>query len=124
VFIVNVEDRLAMGERIKNKRTHLDLTQEELAESAGTSKQTISMAERGKRELFAGTVIGLSRALNVSADFLLTGQGETDDYEKNSDSNSAGFNGRQKVIMDGLSEYFADINKGGSGLPTKSKENP
>ena len=55
-----------IGKRIFEKRKSLRLSQEELAERAETSTQTVSMAERGKRELSAHTVVKLADALGMS----------------------------------------------------------
>ena len=62
-----------MGKRIYELRKQLRLSQEELAERAGTTKQTISLAEKGKQELRAGNVSKVADALGVSADYLLKG---------------------------------------------------
>ena len=62
-----------IGKRILKVRTQLKLSQEELAERANTSKQTVSTAENGKNELRSSSIIKLSDALGVSADYLLKG---------------------------------------------------
>lgn len=63
-----------MGKRIHERRKTLRLSQEELAERAEMTKQTVSRAENGLRALGAGNVIKISKALEVSADYLLTGE--------------------------------------------------
>ena len=63
-----------MGKRILERRKDLRLSQEELAEKAEISKQTVSRAENGLRELGAGNVAMMASALGVSADYLLTGK--------------------------------------------------
>lgn len=63
-----------MGRRIHEKRKSLRLSQEELAERAEISKQTVSRAENGQRELGAQNVKRLAEALETSADYLLTGE--------------------------------------------------
>jgi len=63
----------SMGNRIYSLRKHLRLSQEELAEKADTTKQTISLAEKGKQELRAGNVAKIADALGVSTDYLLKG---------------------------------------------------
>lgn len=64
---------LEMGKRINEKRKSLRLSQEELADRAEISKQTVSRAENGQRELGAQNVARLAKALETSADYLLTG---------------------------------------------------
>lgn len=49
------------------------MSQEKLSELSDTTPQAISNYERGERELKAGTIIKISAALGVSADYLLTG---------------------------------------------------
>jgi len=63
----------SMGKRIYELRKELRLSQEELAERADTTKQTISLAEKGKQELRAGNVAKIAEALGVSTDYLLRG---------------------------------------------------
>ena len=65
---------IEMGKRIQEKRKSLRLSQEELAERADISKQTVSRAENGQREMGARNVVRLARALQMSADYLLAGE--------------------------------------------------
>ena len=66
-----------IGRRIAIKRNELDLTQEDLAERANVTSQMISTAERGAKALRPGNLLKISNALNVSVDFLLTGNENT-----------------------------------------------
>ena len=63
-----------MGRRIQERRKSLRLSQEELAERAEVSKQTVSRAENAQRELGAGNLSRIAKVLGVSADYLLTGE--------------------------------------------------
>jgi transcriptional regulator with XRE-family HTH domain len=63
-----------IGTRIKAERIRLRLNQKELAIKAETSAQSVSEAERGMRELGALTIIRIAKALEVSADYLLSGE--------------------------------------------------
>jgi transcriptional regulator with XRE-family HTH domain len=63
-----------MGGRVNKKRKELRLSQEYLAEMADVSKQTISLIERGRQEAGAKNIAKLAKALDVSADWLLTGK--------------------------------------------------
>lgn len=69
-----------MGLRISKLRKQMGLTQEELAERAGMTSQTISTAELGKKALRPENIVKLSRALNISTDYLLTGCRNSMDY--------------------------------------------
>jgi len=63
-----------MGARILERRKALRLSQEELAERADISKQTVSRAENAQRELGARNLFKIAKALEVSPDYLLTGE--------------------------------------------------
>ncbi len=62
-----------MGNRITEKRKKMGLTQESLAESSGLTTQFVSYAESGKRAMRPENLMKLASALNVSTDYLLTG---------------------------------------------------
>ena len=63
-----------MGARIIARRKQLRLTQEELAEAAGVTPQTVSTAELGKKALRPSNIIKICAALSVSTDYLLLGR--------------------------------------------------
>ncbi len=67
-----------VGERIRRRRADLGLTQDELAQKAGISKSFLSDVENGKRSIGAETLLDLGRAMNLSLDFLMTGQESED----------------------------------------------
>lgn len=65
------ERRKKLGERIRLMRHGLGLKQMELAERLGVSKGAIAAYEIGKNEPNLKNLIGLSRILGVSTDWLL-----------------------------------------------------
>ncbi len=65
-----------MGERIYKRRKALKITQEELAESIGVSTQMISNLELGKKAIRPENLIKISCALQISTDYILTGNCE------------------------------------------------
>ncbi|NCE66096.1 XRE family transcriptional regulator [Pseudoflavonifractor sp. 524-17] len=69
-----------MGQRLVARRKQLRLTQEELAECADMTTQTISTAETGKKALRPENIIKLCAALDISTDYLLLGKVGVDDY--------------------------------------------
>lgn len=69
-----------MGERIFSRRKQLRLTQDELAERAGVTPQTISTAELGKKALRPANIIKICAALDISPDYLLLGRISDTDY--------------------------------------------
>lgn len=64
---------IEIGNRITKLRKQFGWTQEELAEKAELTPQFVSYAESGKRAMRPENLLKLSRAINVSADYLLTG---------------------------------------------------
>lgn len=64
---------LEIVKRITERRKKLGMTQEMLAEKGDLTPQFVSYAESGKRAMRPENVIKLAKALEVSADYLLTG---------------------------------------------------
>lgn len=62
-----------MGNRISARRRMKRLTQEELAERIDVSPQMISNLETGKKAIRPENLLKICIALDVSADYLLTG---------------------------------------------------
>jgi len=62
-----------IGQRIMERRKKLGLTQEALAEKADVTAQFVSYAEAGKRAMRPENLMKIAGALDVSADYLLTG---------------------------------------------------
>lgn len=62
-----------IGQRIMDRRKKLGLTQEALAEKADVTAQFVSYAEAGKRAMRPENLMKLAAALEVSTDYLLTG---------------------------------------------------
>ena len=63
-----------MGVRIFAQRKRLGITQEALAEKADVSPQLISAVENGIRAVSSDKLFRISRALHVSADYLMSGE--------------------------------------------------
>lgn len=63
-----------IGKRIMDRRKKLGLTQEALAEKGDVTTQFVSYAELGKRAMRPENLLKISSALEVSADYLLTGE--------------------------------------------------
>jgi transcriptional regulator with XRE-family HTH domain len=68
-----------MGKRLVTRRKQLRLTQEELAERADLTTQTISTAETGRKALRPENIIKVCTALDISPDYLLLGSISQDD---------------------------------------------
>lgn len=63
-----------IGERIMLRRKQLRMTQEELADRMDVSTQMISYAEQGRKAIRPENLIKLCNALDISADYILTGE--------------------------------------------------
>ena len=71
-----------MGKRIAERRKELKMTQEQVAEAANLSLQSISCIELGKKAIRPENLLHLSQILQVSADYLLTGKRSEEQTEK------------------------------------------
>ncbi len=69
-----------IGNRILSRRKQLRMTQEELAEKAGITPQTVSSAELGKKALRPENIIRICSALDISTDYLLLGNVNDGDH--------------------------------------------
>ena len=69
--LADKEQREQFGARVKMMRTLLGMTQPQLAEKLGVTTQAVSIYETGRREPGFRNLIGLSKALGVSIDWLI-----------------------------------------------------
>lgn len=67
------DELLLFGERLRRRRNELGITQESVSDKVNISLRFYQMIERGEKSLSLDTLIGLSKTLNVSIDFLLFG---------------------------------------------------
>lgn len=67
-------DKMEIGSKIKEARMKIELTQEQVAETLGVSRQTISNWETGKSYPDIVSVIKMSDLYEVSLDYLLKGK--------------------------------------------------
>ena len=64
----------AIGFRISERRKQLGYTQEQLSAWMDVSVQMISNLERGNKAIKIDNLVKLSRILEVSTDYILTGE--------------------------------------------------
>lgn len=67
-------DLKAIGARIQDLRKLQGYTQEQLAERMHVSIQMVSNLERGNKAIRIENLIRLSRILDISTDYILTGE--------------------------------------------------
>ena len=72
---------IEMGRRIMQRRKQMNLSQEELSEIADVSPQLMSTAERGAKAIRPENLLKISKALGVSADYLLSGETIDKDFD-------------------------------------------
>ncbi len=74
---------VSIGQRLKQVREQLGLSQAQLAKKIGFSQKAISHWERGERDIPTQALIALKR-IGINIDWLLTGEGEplTNDPKK------------------------------------------
>lgn len=65
-----------MGERIKELRTNLGLTQEEFSSKIDLSRNFIAQVESGTKNPSDRTISDICRVYNVNEEWLRTGKGE------------------------------------------------
>lgn len=106
-------DYTEVGKRILKSRNAKGLTQEELSELSGVSIPHISNIENGKTKIKVDTLVKLSNALNVSADYLLCGSVDAAQFiqEKEMADILEGCTPHEKNIIYQLMRSYVDILK-------------
>ncbi len=99
-----------IGQRICARRSQMGMTQEELAERANVTSQTISFAELGKKAMRADTIIGICRALQISADYLLFGEIAHKEVSALEQKMSQLSPDQYKYLTDIINSYIAAVN--------------
>lgn len=100
---------LQIGKRILDRRKQLRMTQDELAEKADITAQTVSSAELGKKALRPENIIKICSALEVSTDYLLLGKVTEDDYSYFSDKVSGLTPTQYRYLEDIINSYVDAI---------------
>ncbi len=98
-----------LGERIREERLHLRLTQAQLAEDVDISDTYMGAIERGERGLSLDTLVTLAARLGVTVDYLLsdavpgTGDNITDQFRQIMDGQPLE---RKRMAIDVLRTMF------------------
>ena len=98
-----------MGQRICKKRKELGMTQEGLAEKIDVSTQMISNLESGKKAIRPENLAKVCSALNISADYVLTGSEHAPGGSLASDK-IADFSEKELAILSQIIEYMHEKN--------------
>src|SRR5215470_5143572 len=87
-----------VGERVRQRRKALGMTQEQLEAASGVPQGSISRIESGTAEdVYASTVLGFAKALRVSADFLLGLDAEQQPDREQATSKGSGSKGQRQA---------------------------
>lgn len=78
---------MSFGENLKNVRKQRNITQEELAETLGVSRQAISKWESDNGYPETEKLLLLSKALNISLDYLMNDASEIQEKEHREEKN-------------------------------------
>ncbi|MDL2317571.1 helix-turn-helix domain-containing protein [Eubacteriales bacterium OttesenSCG-928-A19] len=101
-------DYQAMGSRIRQLRKQHRLTQAELAERVGISTSFMGHIERGTRIASLETLVGLSDALNVSLDAMVTGMDSGPVTSGNTTTKMRVLNDVMRVLNEHSSEWLRE----------------
>ena len=80
VFLIKISDKgrvfMTINERIRKLRRHLDLTQKEFAAQIGTTQNSLTGYERGRRTPSGSVVNNICKTFNVNEAWLREGTGD------------------------------------------------
>ena len=71
-----------IGRRVREMREYHEFTREKLAEYADISVQFLASIETGQKSMTTHTLYKMSKALNVSTDYLVTGKASSPETSK------------------------------------------
>ncbi|MDQ1316657.1 MAG: hypothetical protein QG588_305 [Candidatus Poribacteria bacterium] len=71
ISVINEREIMSVGERIKNRRIELGISQTQLAKKASLTSASISQFESGSRKPSFDVISKLALALEVNTDYLL-----------------------------------------------------
>jgi len=73
-----------IGQRIKERRKNLNITGKQIKEATGISTGNLSEIENGKILPSATALMGLSKVLNCSTDYILFGSSQISEFSESS----------------------------------------
>ena len=100
-----------IGQRIRKHRERSRLSQEQLAERADVSSQTISTAEKGKKRLRVENIIKICEVLEISPDYLLLGEISPQDLIILSEKLSQLTPGQYRHLEDIIDSYISALSE-------------
>ena len=85
----NTYDRLTVGERIRNKRIQIGMSQDELSEKIDRATKYCSDIERGICGMSVETMLALSSHLDMSLDYMMFGETSEAEMKRQKDDELA-----------------------------------
>ncbi|MGN0521139.1 MAG: helix-turn-helix domain-containing protein [Eubacterium sp.] len=96
-----------MGKRLSARRKQLGLTQEQLAEKMDVSIQMISNLELGKKAIRPENLLKICQILDISSDYVLTGNKSEKETTKMINSINQ-LSNKEIEIIEMIIAYFID----------------
>lgn len=98
-----------IGEKIKERREYLGMTQEELAKRLGyKSKSTINKIENGINDITQSKIVAFAKVLNTTTSYLMGWEETTDPYWKNETDKEIMYHSFLHEYLDYDSPYTED----------------
>lgn len=85
----NTYDRIAVGERIRNKRIQIGLSQDELGERIDRAAKYCSDIERGICGMSVETMLALSSQLDMTLDYMMFGEASAEELARQEQDEAA-----------------------------------
>lgn len=98
-----------IGKRIQNRRKQIGYTQEQLADMMNVSVQMISNLERGNKAIRIDNLVNISRILNISTDYILTGKETVEDISALAEKMEK-LSERDRKLIEKIVEYYIEEN--------------
>ena len=113
-----------LGDRIRQSRDQLDISQEDLAVRTGRSQNAVSRIENGEQKVFVYDLLKIAAALEVSPSFLLEGALIADDLDQliMTEINSRLISDTSKKALLKLVRDFCDYAEAVEGISSTSDQ--
>lgn len=82
-------DRIAVGERIRDRRISIGLSQDELGEKIDRAAKYCSDIERGICGMSVETMLAIADSLDMSLDFVMFGEASEEELERHKNAETA-----------------------------------
>ncbi len=89
-----------LGDKVKKLRKSLGITQSDLAKAISVSQSTIGMIEGNKQGTSSDTLIRLAKALNTTAEYLLSDSEEIENIKESKKERNYSLTVKEQVEID------------------------